>query len=336
MSRLSNAAAIEVQSWYRVALAKKAAKVLFNEHEEECNGLATRIQSLVRVNIAKRKFKRSISSTIVIQCFFRVIIAKRKTEKAIQMHYNSEKKNQSIVASCSKLLALIGIAMLALCFLRNSTIIDNSKKDDIGFITSSMKDEIIVPSIEHEIIVPSLEHMKGAVKIGVLRSGVGITDDFSKMVHVLRKNNNIEIADCEQSEEGKQQDIIESDEKNKIDYTVEKVISQEKLEIIKPLKEAVVDFPQESNIPMKSEEDFTEFQSILSEWKDVVLRDATVSIPSDSGNKIYNLTVSPDVVEECSDGNEEKLETLEIMKEFAKQFRSEHILSVQNFASGYI
>ena len=63
-----------------------------------------------------KRFEKSISLKFLIQCFFCVIIGKKKAEKAIQMHYNSEKMDQSIMASCSKLLALIAVQMFMLYF----------------------------------------------------------------------------------------------------------------------------------------------------------------------------------------------------------------------------
>ena len=113
-------------------------------------------------------------------------------------------------------------------------------------------------------------------------------------------------------------------------------MSKEILEIIKPVKEAVVNVLQEYNITMESEENSTEFQLILSEQKDVVVRDEIFLILSDSGNKIYNLVVSPNMVKKCSCGNGESLDHSEIMKEFAKHFRMEHVHTVQKVASGYI
>jgi len=98
----------------------------------------------------------------------------------------------------------------------------------------------------------------------------------------------------------------------------------------------VVEASKEYNISMDSKEDFTGSELILSRWNDISTRDETVSFASADGNSKDYLTVSPVITEEHAGENDESLDHLKIVQEFAKQFNMAHVLSVQNFDSVYI
>jgi len=357
MSRVSTAAAIEIQSCFRIALAKKAAKVLNNKYEEKCNlsatriqslvrlniarsrferivSLMTRIQSLVRVNIVRSRFERSVSLAITIQCLFRATIAKKRIEELIQIQHNSNKKEQLFWARCYKMLVLVGVVMVVLCFFRENSfthIVDNGNenKNNIGIITNQMKDENSVSPVEST---------KGALNVGLFRSGVGFMDDISGITPVMNNNNCSDIMQNVWSEKWRQPEITEAEIENKMDNLVQNVIgiSQEMVGIEIPMKEAVANASKEYNISMDHEEYSTGSQLISSRWKDISTRDQTVSFVSDSGNSKDYLTISPVIIEEYAGKNYESLDHLKIMKEFAKQFGMEHVLSVHNFDSVYI
>jgi len=357
MSRVSTAAAIEIQSCFRIALAKKAANVLNSKYEEKCNfsatriqslvrlniaksrlerivSLVTRIQSLVRVNIARSRFERNISLAIRIQCFFRVTIAKKRIEELIQIHYNSTKKEQILWTRCRKLLVLVGVVMVVMCFFGENSFTDtvdngNENKNDISIITNQTKDENSESPVEST---------KGAVNVGLLRSGVGVMDDLSSITPVMSKNNCSKIMHDVLSEKWTQREIIQAEMENKMDELVQNVvrISKEIDEIEIPMKESVVETSKEYNISMYNEEYFTGSQLILSRRNDISTRDETLSFVSDSGNSKDCLTISPVIIGEYADKNDESLDHLKIVKEFAKQFGMEHVLSVHNFDSVYI
>jgi len=426
MSRVSTAAAIEIQSCFRIVLAKKAANILNSKHEEKCNlsatriqslvrlniaksrferivslvtriqslvrvniaksrfernvslvtklqslarlniaksrfqrsvslvtriqslarsniaksrfqsnvSLVTRIQSLVRLNIAKSRFQRNVSLAITIQCFFRVTIAKKRIKELIQIQYNSNKKEQLFWARCSNLLVLVGVVMVVLCFFRENRIIrfidnGNENNNDISIITNQTKDENSLSPVEFT---------KGALNVELFRSGVGFMDDLSEITQMLSKHNHSDIIHNVLSEEWRQRETIQAEEENEMDNLVQNVmrISQGMVEIETPMKEAVVEASMEYNISIDDKEDFTESQLILSRWKDISTRDETVSFVSVGGKNKDYLTVLPGITEECAGKNDENLDHLEIVKEFAKQFGMEHILSVQNFDSVYI
>jgi len=380
MSRVSTAAAIEIQSCFRIALAKKAAKVLNSIHEEKCNfsatmiqslvrlniaksrfdrivslvtriqslarvniakkrferivSLVTRIQSLVRANIEKSRFERTVSLAITIQCFFRVAIAKKRTEEFIQIHYNSNKKEQLYWARCCKLLVLVGAVMVVLCFFKENSfihIVDNNKENEnsISIITDQTKDENSVSPVES---------MKVALNVGVFSSGVGVMDDLSGITEITSKNNRSNTMYEVLSEEWRQQEIIQAEEENKMDILLQNVmrINEEMVEIEMPTKDGVVEASKEYNISLDIKEDFTGSQLILSRWNDISTRDETVSFASASGNSKDYLTVYPVITEEYAGENDESPDHLNIVQEFTKQFGMEHVLSVQNFDSVYI
>ena len=282
----------------------------------------------------RSRFSRSVSLAITIQCLFCATIAKKRIEELIQIQHNSNKREQLFWARCCKMLVLVGVVMVVLCFFRENNfthIVDNGNenKNNIGIITNQMRDENSVSPVEST---------KGALNVGLFRSGVGFMDDLSGITPVMKNDNCSDIMQNVWSEKWRQPEITQAEIENKMDNLVQNAIriSQEMVGIEMPMKEAVAEASKEYNISMDNEEYSTRSQLISSRWKDISTRDQTVSFVSDSGNSKDNLTISPVLIEEYAGKNYESLDHLKIMKEFAKQFGMEHVLSVHNFDSVYI
>jgi len=313
MTRLSNAAAVEIQCWFRIAVAKKTMKVLYVRHEEERSLLATRIQSLVRSIIVKRKLERIVSSAITIQCLFRVVIANKRAREMIQANYNKE---QPSWITCFKIVTLVGVVTVVLCILIHSIFI-------YGYRTSQTKEASNASF---------LESMKGAVKIGILRSD-GI-DDFSRRMRVV--HNNSGIMDDVLSEERVPQGIILTEENNSTGFLEKVVVSQEKFNFDTSMEQPIVEVLQKSNVSIiENEAYFTGSQSI-SEWNDMLMGDEIVPFASDDGSSTYDMMISPVLIEDHPSMDDVFVDRLQIVKIFAEQFRMEHVLSVPNLDSYYI
>jgi len=335
MSRVSTAAAIEIQSCFRIALARKAARVLFARIQEERTFSATRIQSLVRLNIAKRRFERSISSVIAIQSFFRVIITKRRKEEAVQFHYYNNKRKQQIWSNCCKMLALIGVIIVVLCFLINRVFIygnnSNNKSKDIDTNNS-----IIQSQTKGKRGVSVVEPTEETVIIEVPRSVEH--DGLYEMLTALQSNNNSAIISDVWSEKSRLREIVLPKEAESYsDIFMENDIArvQEKIELGMVMEE-IVEISPERNSSIERELDLVGSQEILFEWRDTLTKDDAILLSSDYGNKMYHLMVSPYFEEEFSGEDEGSEDHSEIVKVFAEQFRMEHVFSVQNFGSDYI
>jgi len=331
MSRVSTAAAIEIQSCFRIALARKAARVLFARHQEERTFSAIIIQSLFRLNIVKRRFERSISSAIAIQCFFRVMIAKKRREEAVHFHHN-----RPHWSSCFKVMALVGIITVGLCSLIHSIFIysySNSINNSMGIDTNN---RIILSQMKDESSVSVLESTEGTLKIGVLDSGE--IDELYEMLTSLQSHNNSDILDDAWSGRSILRNIIVPKEDSNRDIFMENVIAigQEKIEFGMAMEEVIVEVSHECNVSIENEWDLSGSEEILSEWKGALMKEETYLFPSDDENKMYHLMVSPDLEEEYFGEYDESQDHSEIVKVFAEQFRMEHAFSVQNFGSEYI
>mmetsp|Transcript_26492 Transcript_26492/g.29302 ORF Transcript_26492/g.29302 Transcript_26492/m.29302 type:complete len:333 (-) Transcript_26492:61-1059(-) len=332
MSRVSTAAAIEIQSCFRIALARKAARVLFARHQEERTFSAIIIQSLFRLNIVKRRFERSISSAIAIQCFFRVMIAKKRREEAVHFHHN-----RPHWSSCFKVMALVGIITVGLCSLIHSIFIysySNSINNSMGIDTNN---RIILSQMKDESDESVLEAIEGTLKIKALNSG-GIDELYEMSTALQNNNNNSEILDDVWRKKSRLRDIIVAKEESNRDIFMENVIAigQEKIEFGMAMEEVIVEVSHERNASIDNELDLLGSERILSEWKGTLMREETSLFPIDDGNKMYHLMVSPDLEEEYFGEYDESQDHSEIVKVFAEQFRMEHAFSVQNFGSDYI
>jgi len=331
MSRVSTAAAIEIQSCFRIALARKAARVLFARHQEERTFSAIIIQSLFRLNIVKRRFERSISSAIAIQCFFRVMIAKKRREEAVHFHHNS-----AHWSSCFKVMALVGIITVGLCSLIHSIFIysySNSINNSMGIDNNN---RIILSQMKDESSVSVLESTEGTLKIGVLDSGE--IDELYEMLTSLQSHNNSDILDDAWSGRSILRNIIVPKEDRNRDIFMENVIAigQEKIEFGMAMEEVIVEVSHECNVSIENEWDLSGSEEILSEWKGALMKEETYLFSNDDENKMYHLMVSPDLEEEYFGEYDESQDHSEIVKVFAEQFRMEHAFSVQNFGSEYI
>jgi len=270
-------------------------RVLFARHQEERTFSAIIIQSFIRLNIAKRRFERSISSAIAIQCFFRVMIAKKRREEAVHFH-----DNRSLWSTCCKVMALVGIITVGLCLLiegifiySNSSSSNNSKGIDTNnrIIISQMK-----------------EPTEGTLKIGVLKSG-----EIDEMLTSLQSINSSDILDDAWTGKSILRDIIVPKVDSNRDILMENAsaIGQEKIEFGMAMEEVIVDVSHEHNV-------------------------STYSFPSDDGNEMYHLMLSPDLGREYSREYDVSQDHSEIVKVFGEQFSMEHVFSVQNFGSDYI
>jgi len=321
MTRVSNAAAVEIQCWFRIAQAKKTAKALYVRHEEERSLSATRIQSLVRSSIVRRRVERIVSSTITIQCLFRVTIANKRAKETIQANLNlNSSKEEPFWISCSKVVTLVGVVTVVLCFLIHSIFI-------YGYSISQMK-EASDPSF--------LESAKGAVKTGVLRSDD--INEFSRRMRIVQ--NKSDIMDDVLSEQRRVEGIVLIEEDDSNDF-LEKVVisvSQEKLNFDTLIERTIVEVSQKSNVSI-SIENATYFtgSQLISEWKDMLMGNEIVPFASDDGSSMYDMMmISPVLIEQHPVTDDTSVDHSEIVKVFAEQFRMEHILSVPNLDSYYI
>jgi len=363
MTRVSNAAAVEIQCWFRIVQANERVKGLYVRHEQERSLSTIIIQSLFRSIIAKRILQRKVSSTITIQCWFRVVRA-NEIVKALYAEHEEERNSSTIIiqslvrSSIAKrrLKMSVSSSITIQRFLRAIIVkkraeenvqADYNKQQScwrscnkavilVGIVMAVlcllMNSTFIVYAtnshVKEESSTDLQELTEQAVKTGVLRS-----DGIDQFPTRIVQNSSIIIDDVFSEKRGQQD--INLIEENAINHFLEKVVisqgnftSMEQHRIVEVvLKSNSFDEEIIGSIGLQ----------LISEWKDMFIGDKIVdSYPSDDRSSMLNRMSSVALIENHHSVNDVTVDHSEIMKVFAEQFRMEHVLSVRNSDSVYI